>query len=94
VGLVVATATTPARLALRHSAPLVPVRVERLPGVRFRIHFTAPIAPPPEPMDDRAAARWMTAEFMLRVEDWIRATPGQWLCTRRRCFRPRWGVPA
>lgn len=83
------TATTPARLALRCDAPLVPVRVERLPGARFRIHFLAPIPRPVDAPRQRDAARRMTEAFMQRLEAWIRVDPGSWLCTKRRWAKPR-----
>lgn len=83
------TAITPARLALRAGAPLLPVRVERLPGARFRIHFLTPIPRPLDAVDERDAARRMTAVFMQRLESWIRVDPGSWLCTKRRWAKER-----
>lgn len=86
------TATAPARLALRVGAPLMPIHVERLPEARFRIHFVAPIEAPGDAADDRAAARRMTAAFMALVEDWVRADPGRWMCTKRRWPKDRRGT--
>jgi KDO2-lipid IV(A) lauroyltransferase len=73
----------PARLALRSNVPLVPVEVLRLPGARFRIRFHAPL----EPSDPKAApdsqAVDLTRQINAKFEDWIRARPGEWLCTSK-----------
>lgn len=77
------TAPALARLALRFNCPIVPVRVERLQGARFRFTVLPPLA--------IAAAGETTATVlatMTRVnamlEDWIRARPEQWLWVHRR----------
>lgn len=78
------TNTVPARLALRFDCELIPVRAERLPGGRFRITTCPPVV-----ADDPAAsaaeqATSMTAKLNLVFEQWIRETPGEWLCLARR----------
>ncbi|GBD44028.1 Lipid A biosynthesis lauroyltransferase [bacterium HR40] len=78
------TAVTPARLALRHGLPLVPVRVERLDGLDLRITVYEPIEPEAPVRDRREAALAMTARLNRLFEDWIRARPGEWLCAKRR----------
>jgi len=75
--------TTPARIALRFDAPLVPLVVERLAPAQFRVRIEAPIERPAG-VTGRAAAVAMTAAFLGRLEAWIGAHPGQWLCTKRR----------
>jgi KDO2-lipid IV(A) lauroyltransferase len=79
-----ATNTVPARLALRFDCELIPTRAQRLPGGRYRITMYAPVRP-----DDPAAsvaeqAANMTAKLNVQFEQWIRETPGEWLCMRRR----------
>jgi KDO2-lipid IV(A) lauroyltransferase len=88
-GAAAPTATAPARMALRFDAPLIPVHVERRDDARFRIHFVAPIEPPADAADEREAARRMTASFMALVEEWVRADPGRWMCTKRRWPKDR-----
>jgi KDO2-lipid IV(A) lauroyltransferase len=78
------TNTVPARLALRYDCELVPVRVERLPGVRFRVHMCAPIHPSRSDMPAVEAARDMATSLNHVFEAWIRATPGEWMCLARR----------
>ncbi len=82
------TNTAPARLALRYHCDLVPVRAERLPGARYRVSIHPPIAPRNTQAADSARARDMTAQLNALFEDWIRATPGQWLCLKRRWPKP------
>jgi KDO2-lipid IV(A) lauroyltransferase len=78
------TPTIAARLALKAGAAFVPIRSERLPGVRFRITLHAPIHPPTGVTDEREVARLMTAEANRLFEGWIREHPEQWLSTARR----------
>jgi Kdo2-lipid IVA lauroyltransferase/acyltransferase len=78
------TNTVPARLALRYGCELVPVRAERLPGQRFRVTVCAPVQPRNPSADAAAQARDMTTQLNALFEDWIRATPGEWMCLARR----------
>lgn len=83
-GIETPTPTVAARLALKTGAAFVAVRIERLPGVRFRITLHAPIVPDPDLADHRVAARDMTAAANLLFESWIREHPEQWLSTAKR----------
>ncbi len=83
-GLETPTPTIAARLALRTGAAFVPVRIERLPGVRFRITLHPAIAPDSDAADDREAARRMTEAANRLFERWIRERPEQWLSTAKR----------
>jgi KDO2-lipid IV(A) lauroyltransferase len=78
------TNTTAARLALRTGAALVPINAVRLPGERYRITVYDPIPNPlPEAgLDEQAEA--MTLGINQAFERWIRATPDQWICLKRR----------
>ncbi len=78
------TNTIPARLALRFGCELVPVRVERLPGARFRTTIFEPVRPSDPEAPPRDQAIQMTRALSERFEDWIRQDPGQWACTHRR----------
>lgn len=83
-GIPVESNTTAARLAIRHNCDLIPLRVKRLPNMRFRITLTAPIRPgnPGAPVADQA--REMTQKLFEHLEIWIRDTPEQWICFGRR----------
>jgi len=78
-----ASSLMPARLALRFGAPLVPVQVERLPRARFRVTFHAPLHPAAPAEDPDAQALDLTRQIHAAYEDWIRARPGEWLCTSK-----------
>jgi KDO2-lipid IV(A) lauroyltransferase len=79
-----ATTLIPARLALRFGCQLVPVRVERLSGARFRVTFYDAV----RPADGDASGREKAIDMMRKVnahfEAWIREHPEQWLCSKRR----------
>ena len=79
-----ARATVPARIAAKLGAGLVPTRVERLDGVRFRLTVYEPIYADPQITDVRAAARRMTEQVHAHFEQWIRERPEQWVCAKRR----------
>lgn len=77
--------TTPALalFALRYDCAVVPTRVERLRGARFRLTFYPPLDLP------RSGHRHAdTKAIMTRVNDiyegWIRERPEQWLWMHRR----------
>lgn len=71
------TALTPAELALRHDAPLVPIHAIRQPdGLTFRVHAFAPV-PPGEP-----AAMMQACNDGL--EALVRAHMDQWFWVHRR----------
>ena len=77
------TAPAIARLGLHFDCPIVPIRVERIDGARFRLTVMAAI----ETARTGDAARDVLAT-MTRVnaviEDWVRARPEQWLWLHRR----------
>jgi len=78
------TNTVPARLALKQDCELIPVRVERLPGVRFRITMETPISPRNPKASEAEQALDMTTQLNARFEEWISQTPEQWMCLARR----------
>ncbi len=78
------TATMPARLALKFDYELVPVRVERIDGPRFRLTVCEPIRPRQDITDPQAQAFDMTHRVNAAFESWIRERPHEWHCTKRR----------
>ena len=77
------TAPALARFALRFGCPVVPVRLERTGGARFRVTFYPPL--PVEDTGDRAAdAAAIMARVNRVIEGWIRERPGEWLWIHRR----------
>ena len=81
-GQPVPTLTAPLILAARFRVPLLPVRVERLEGVRFRVTAYDPLVP--EAGDPRREGRVLATRINALFETWIRQRPDQWLCTTRR----------
>lgn len=77
------TAPALAQFALRFECPVVPARVIRLGGARFRIEIEPPCLA--ESTGDRHADifRFMT-QVNARIEAWIREHPEQWLWVHRR----------
>ncbi|WP_297774668.1 lauroyl acyltransferase [uncultured Roseovarius sp.] len=78
-----ASSILPARLALRFGVPLVPVQAERLPGARFRVRFHAPLVPSDLSADRDGQAVDLAHQINDKFEDWIKARPGEWLCTSK-----------
>ncbi|MGI9265386.1 MAG: lysophospholipid acyltransferase family protein, partial [Gammaproteobacteria bacterium] len=88
------TTLVPARLALRHGCELIPVRSERLDGARFRATFYPPIRPDDESIGDQEKAKQMTRKLNDLMEDWIRARPEDWFCSKRIWPKGAESVPA
>ena len=83
-GIDAMTSLVPARLAVRMKVPMIPVRVERREGARFRIHLMKPIPICPDARDERETALALTKEILSHYETWISEQPGDWLCSKRR----------
>jgi KDO2-lipid IV(A) lauroyltransferase len=77
------TAPAPAQLALKFKCPMVPVRVERLEGARFRLTIHPPMELP-ETGDRQADVAAIMTRVNALFEEWIRARPEQWLWLHRR----------
>jgi len=82
-GLPARSATTVGDMVIRFDALLMPVRVRRIRGARFRVHCEPPIEI--ERTGDRETdARRIVQAFNHRLEAWVRETPAQWLWPHRR----------
>ncbi len=77
------TAPAAARLALKYSAPVIPIEIERLDGARFRVTARDAISFSPSG-DINADTQALTDRFNLEIERMIRKRPGQWLWLHRR----------
>lgn len=77
------TAPAAAMFALRLRLPLVPARIERLEGTRFRITVLPPV-PLPEGPDQKADVERVTESLNRIIEGWVRDRPEQWLWVHRR----------
>jgi KDO2-lipid IV(A) lauroyltransferase len=83
-GMDKATTIIPARLALRFGCELVPMRTERLQDARYRVSFYPPISPDSAEGDEVTRATEMMRKVNQLFEDWIRAAPQDWFCSKRR----------
>lgn len=82
-GLPAMTADGPAQMALRFACPIVPSRLERLGGARFRMT----IEPQPSFVatgNKRNDAQALTQAINDRFEAWVRERPEDWLWLHRR----------
>ena len=77
------TSSAVADLALRFGCPVVPGRVVRLKGARFRIEVDPPLEFTPSG-DRHADIAAVMTRINEKLESWIRATPEQWLWLHNR----------
>lgn len=97
-GLETPTTPVPARLALKYDYDIVPIFIERLPGVRFRAVLQPALKPrnPESGIDPRALD--VTQQINDAFEAWIRKHPDQWFCYKRRwpktIYKPGQGAVA
>lgn len=73
----------PARLALKFSCDLVPVRVLPLGPARYRVIFNPPVRPSDPGADPADQAVDMVAQVHALFEEWIRENPQDWFCSKR-----------
>lgn len=77
------TAPALALLALRFGCDVLPARVERLEGARFRLTIEPPLRLPASGNRDADVGALMTA-VNATLERWIRERPEQWFWVHRR----------
>jgi KDO2-lipid IV(A) lauroyltransferase len=82
-GRLAMTAPALAVLALRFDCDVLPLRVERLAGARFRVTVFPPL-PLPRSGEPHADAAALMAQVNTTLEAWIRDRPEQWLWLHRR----------
>jgi KDO2-lipid IV(A) lauroyltransferase len=77
------TSSALAALALRFDCDVLPARVERLGGARFRLTVFPPL-PLPRSGDHHADVAALMAQVNQILEGWIRDRPGEWFWLHRR----------
>lgn len=77
------TAPALARFALKYRCPVVPTRIERVGGARFKVTFYDPIFAE-NTGDLHADIEGFMARVNLMLEGWIREQPDQWFWLHRR----------
>lgn len=83
MGRMAMTPPAVATLALKFRCPVVPGRIERLPGARFRAIVDPPLALP-DSGDRTKDSQQLMEEINQIIESWVREKPGQWLWLHRR----------
>ena len=87
LGIEAMTASAIAELAFRFDCPVVPARVERLKGARFRVTFEAPLEKPATG-DRREDVKLLMTAINARLSAWIAERPEQWLWVHNRWPNP------
>jgi KDO2-lipid IV(A) lauroyltransferase len=77
------TAPALAVLALRYDCAVVPIRMQRVKGARFRM-ISEPAMALPKTGNNEADRRALMIEVNAIVERWVREHPEQWLWLHRR----------
>jgi KDO2-lipid IV(A) lauroyltransferase len=77
------TAPALAALALRFDCDVLPARVERLAGARFRLTIFPPL-PLPRSGDHHADVAALMTRVNQTLEEWVRDRPEQWFWLHRR----------
>lgn len=77
------TANAPIELALSRKVPILPVRLERFDGPRFRVTI-CPAMEDPNTGDRHEDSRIVLTRFHEMLESWIREKPGQWFWVHKR----------
>ncbi len=93
-GRLACTRGTPARLAMRSGAPVVPAFIHREPGgVRHVVHVQPALELLPEAGNREAALRANVARMTAVIEREVRRAPEQWLWIHRRWHTQPPGEP-
>jgi KDO2-lipid IV(A) lauroyltransferase len=77
------TPHAPVEMALRLEIPILPVRLERIAPVRFKVTIHPPMEAP-NSGDLRADTIQILTRFNTLLEGWIRERPGQWFWVHKR----------
>ena len=77
------TSAAPARLSLAWGAAILPARIERIAGTRFRFEIAPPLTAPAD-RGPEAQIAGLTLALNRALEAWVRARPDQWLWIHRR----------
>ncbi len=72
------TGRTPALMAIKSGAPIIPAKSWRCGRLEHKVVFTPPLRPAPGVPLEEAVTR-LTAEMTARIEEWVRERPEQWM---------------
>ena len=72
-----------ARIAMKYGCQLIPAHCERVDGSRFRITFEPPWKIEGNASDENDVYSALS-RINTKIEDWVRASPGQWMWMHKR----------
>tara|TARA_B100000963_G_C22634433_1_gene676756 strand:- start:1359 stop:2219 length:861 start_codon:yes stop_codon:yes gene_type:complete len=73
------TTTIPAQLVKKYNIPVVPVNIERIQGINFRITISKPIS-----FSKDNSIQHITDELNKTIEEMIKNKPGDWIWSHNR----------
>jgi KDO2-lipid IV(A) lauroyltransferase len=73
----------PAKLSFKFQCDLVPVQVERTGDARYRVTFHPPVQASDATANEDKRAHDVIQQVHNLFEDWIRADPEGWFCSKR-----------
>jgi KDO2-lipid IV(A) lauroyltransferase len=72
-----------ARVAMKYGCKLIPAHCERLDGAQFKIHFEQPWSVEGDAGNPEHVRQTLT-RINAKLEEWVRASPGQWMWMHKR----------
>ena len=73
------TTTIPAQLVKKFNMPVIPVYIERLNGLNFKIKICKPLY-----FDDKSSIQYITDELNLVLQGMLKLNPYQWIWSHNR----------
>ena len=73
------TTTIPAQLVKKFRMPVIPVHIERMSGLNFKIKISKPLY-----FDKNSSIQYITDELNLVLQEMVKLNPGQWIWSHNR----------
>ena len=73
------TTTIPAQLAKKFNMPIIPVHIERLNDLNFKIRFNKPLY-----YKENSSIQYITDELNLVLQEMVKLNPNQWIWSHNR----------
>ncbi|MCP4394627.1 MAG: lauroyl acyltransferase [Alphaproteobacteria bacterium] len=78
------TAPAVAELSLRFDCPIIPMRIERIKGCKFKATIYPPLKKPDNSLKKKEKVAIMMQNINIMLEEWITERPEQWLWMHNR----------
>ena len=73
------TTTIPAQLVKKFNMPVIPVYIERLNGLNFKIKICKPLH-----FEEKSSIQYITDELNLVLQEMLKLNPYQWIWSHNR----------